>query len=122
MKSYRLPIWKSFGYWVRDLVLDRLSGPLTIRRINRCLARGSRELEAGLALAEHFDTDMLPALVGRLWRYGLRGQELSERASEALDRAREWKIKLNGKPRQKRAKRGDALSGVVERKTDRITF
>ncbi len=115
MKTYRLSLWKSLGYWVPDLVLDRLTGPLTIRRINRHLARGSRELEAGLALAEHFDIDMLPAL-GRLWRYGLRGHELLDRADEALDRAKVLKIKLHGKPHQRRAKRGDALAGVVERK------
>ena len=123
MKSQRFPIWKRFSYWVRDwgrdLVWDRAKGPLTICRINRHLARGIKELEAGFALAERFNANMLPALVGRLWRYGLRGQELSERASEALDRARELKIKLHGKLRQKRAKRGEALAGVRERKTDK---
>ena len=118
-KSYRLSIWGYFKDFVRDLVLDRLRGPLTIRRIDRHLARGSRELEAGLALAEHFNTYMHPALAGRLWRYTSSGRELSDRAGKALDRAERLKIKLHGKSRQSKAERGRALSGVVKRKKDK---
>ena len=114
-KSHRLSIWRYFRDFVRDLVLNRLSGPLMIRRINRHLTRGYRDMEAGLALAEHFDAYMHPALANRLWRYGSRGLELLDRAGKVLDRAERLKIKLHGKSRQRRAKRGQALAGVVRR-------
>lgn len=117
-KSRRLSIWKYFEYWIRDLILNRVTGPLTIRQIDRHLSRGLKELEAGFALAEHLDIDMLPALAGRLWRYGLRGHELLDRTDVSLERARELKAKLHGEPRQKKAKRGKALEGIVERKPD----
>lgn len=102
-------------FYIRWAIINRIKGRFIIRRVDKLLRRGQKNLDTGIARAEWFSDWIGGGL--QKWAHEHQRSELwNEHAADLVDRARELKIKLHGEPPKEKAEPGLIFRGIVERK------